>query len=71
MTNEEVMDKLEIFQARFVKKLTNLAGGIWKEFQQMQVCSLPPWSSMANVKSAVFNLNYQLYSISNLTKKLK
>ena len=33
-------------------KLTNLAGGIWKEYQQMQVRSLPRQSSKRNVKLA-------------------
>ena len=41
----------------------SLAGGIWKEFQQMQVCSLPPHSSRTNVKPAVFVLRYHLQSI--------
>ena len=40
ITTEEVMDKLDMFQSRF-GKLTNLDSGILKEFQQMQVRSLP------------------------------
>ena len=35
-------------------KLTNLAGGVWKESQKMQVLSLPWLSSNRNVKLAEF-----------------
>ena len=49
ITTEEVMDKLDMFQPRF-GKLTNLDGGIWKESQQMQVCSLPQRSLKMNAK---------------------
>ena len=37
-----------------LEKLTNLAGGIWKEYQQMQVRSLTRRSSKRNVKLAEF-----------------
>ena len=53
ITTEEVLDKLDMFQSRFGKS-TNLVGGIWKEFQQMQELSLPRRSLKRNVKFAVF-----------------
>ena len=53
ITTAKVVDKLDMFQSRFVK-LTNLAGGIWKESQQMQVRSLSRRSSQTNAKLAEF-----------------
>ena len=35
-------------------KWTNLVGGIWKEYQQMQVRNLPRQSSKNNAKLAEF-----------------
>ena len=51
ITTEAVMDKLDMFQSRF-GKLTNLDGGIKREFQQMQVHSLPRQISKMNDKLA-------------------
>ena len=43
ITTQEVMDKLDMFQARF-GKLMNLFGVIWREFKLGLACSLPPRS---------------------------
>ena len=51
ITTEEVMNKLDFFNPDLVK-LTNLDGRISKEFQQMQVHSLPRRSSKMNAKLA-------------------
>ena len=51
ITTAEVMDKLDMFQSIF-GKLTNLAGGIWKESHQMRVRILPWQISKRNVKLA-------------------
>ena len=40
---EEVMDKLDIFQARFVK-VDDMDGGIWRGFKLTLAHSLPPRS---------------------------
>ena len=40
ITTEEVMKKLDMFQARF-EKWTNLDGDIWREFNLTLACSLP------------------------------
>ena len=53
ITTAEVMDKLDIFQSRS-GKFPNLAGGIWKESQQMQVQNLPQRGSKKNFKLAEF-----------------
>ena len=53
ITTAEVMDKLDMFQSDS-GKLTNLVGGIWKEYQQMQVRSLPRWISKMNARLAEF-----------------
>ena len=53
ITTEEVLDKLDMFQSRS-EKSTNLVGGIWKEFQQMQERSLPRRSLKRNVKFTEF-----------------
>ena len=53
ITTEEVMDKLDMFQSRF-GKMDELDCGIFKEFQQMQIRSLPRQSSKNNAKLAEF-----------------
>ena len=55
ITTKELMDKLDMFRSRF--------GKIYDEFQHMQVHNLPPQSSRANIKPAVFVLCLQPLSI--------
>ena len=62
ITTEEVMDKLNMFQDRFGKLDEFFWWGLEKN-QQMQVRSLPPWSSWTNVKPKVFGLHYQIHNI--------
>ena len=56
ITTEEVMDKLDIFRLYFDEWMS-LAGGIWKELQQVKYCSLPPQISRINVKPVDFGLH--------------
>ena len=53
ITTEEVMDKLDMFQSRF-GKIDQFGWWDYREFQQMQVRSLPRRSSNMNVKLAEF-----------------
>ena len=53
ITTEEFLDKLDIFSPDSVKS-TNLVGGIWREFQQMQELSLPRRSLKRNVNFTEF-----------------
>ena len=45
-----------MFQSIFVK-IEKLAGGFWKEFQQMHVCNLLPQSPKKNVRHTVLVLH--------------